>query len=328
MAPPQNQGLEASAGGEMLLARGGIVPAGDSFEDFMFHVNRLEQDAISQGIGFDARMSAFRRLWYSGMVWDQIITEARDNQIPQSWWADANGTSMNYLRQHKTINVGGVPVDMGHVFAGLDARRNRGGIQVGVASLDDNLGAATFIGDLASVAGEYYNMHGDSLGNTGHEDFLTNHRGAIDDVFEDFFKEEDMNSDLDAHSITLNPGLTIFQNLYNYYHVAQRGQGRTRRYTTFASRTGLVNQDGSANRQLANRLVQHLHQAIMMYQAGEIANGRGSFVQNLASYQGFGQREPHTQRPLNPQRDRAINNLAYAMVRMFLDKVIDGMSRE
>lgn len=330
MAPPENMGLEASKGGETLLARGygnGPAPTGSDFPTFMFHLDRLERVAIAGGLGFDQRISAFRKLWYGGIQWNAVIPLAIANGIPQPWWEGSNGTSMNYLKENKDITIGGKSVDMGHLFTGLDARRHRSGITAVLASLNDNLGFATWLGDLASVGAEYLKDFGVS-GRIDHREFLEQNRSALNDKFNALFGEADLNSDADAHAINFVEGLTIHQTLYNYYHVSRNGQGRTRRFHTFAARTGLVNNDLSVNRERANQMSNPLRNAMMMVAIGEIAKGKGGWDNPLNQLQSFGLREPHTARPLSAENDQAINNLTYGIMRLFLDRLIEGMREE
>jgi hypothetical protein len=334
MMPPQGVGLEASTGSPvgqgMLLARGygsGPAPTGSDFPTFMFHINRLEQVAIREGLNRDQRISAFRRIWYGGIQWNAVIPGATLNGIPQPWWEGSNGTSMRYLDDNQNITIGGKPVDMGHLFAGLDARRHRSGITAGAGRLDDNLGFATWLGDLASVGAEYFHQNGVS-GGIDHRTFLEQNRGALETRFNQFFGEADLNSDADAHAINFVDGLTIHQLLYNYYNVSRNGQGRTRRFHTFAARTGLVNNDLTPNRERANEMSGPLRNAMMMYAVGEIAKRNVGWVPTLTQFERFGAREPHTSRRMDPQNDQAINNIIFGIMRIFLDRVIAGMREE
>ncbi len=236
----------------------------------MYHLHVLEQAAINDGWGFNQRLMAFRKIYYDGMAWD-IIIPAGENVAdrPPSWQNNPNAqASLAWMRQNqnKEIQINGVPVDIHHVFAGLDARQNPSNVDAVFANLSRNVEAATYVGDLGSVVGEYFVEAGDDI---SFAQFANHYNQSIGRRAWTNFGEADINSDVDAYAINLNTSLTLHQNLYNYYNVASQGQGYTKRFTNFARRTGLIDGANKLIQARVDELRNSVFIACQMYLAGE-----------------------------------------------------------
>ena len=273
-------------------------PAGPEFQEFMYHLHVLEQAARSDGWGFNQTLMALRKIHYGGFAFDMIIPAgANQPDRPPSWDRDPKAQqSLKWMRQgkNKEILVNGAPVDMHHVFAGLDARRNpsevipgMGGINAPGLGMSRNIEAATYVGDLGSVVGELLVSY-----------YAKTDTGRVTDdprqVYGNYAKSAwtnfglaDFNSDVDSYAMNINASQTVHKNLYNYYHVQKSGQGYTKRYTNFARRTGLT--DGN-NKLIAARvpdLQKSTKRAAVLYLLGKAKEERSIYATTLANMKKF-----------------------------------------
>lgn len=152
-------------------------------------------------------------------------------------------------------------IDMGHVFAGLDAYNHRHAASVPIFSAIsiDNLGGVTWVGDLGSALAEaqiHYVNH-DSLSNA-----------QVQDIVNEYASSQDMLGNIDAYVIAENyqiadrcppptmnrnpgsttctpPPLKVSEILRHYYLGEGQTEYQSHRYQTFAESIGLRGWDGS-----------------------------------------------------------------------------------
>ncbi len=340
--PPTLQ-LQASKGNQPVqLSRtaGPPIPAGPQFETFMANLFPLEQAAIRQGMTLNQRISAFRKLYYRGFqagpmeMWDAIIPLATNNDMPEAWSQGALAQNANNLASNQVITISAREVDMGHLFAGLDAMAHNSPITIGVATMTDNAEAATWVGDLSAVAGEFYR---DFKAGGGKDDYsnveLVN--GTFVDqqtdaltrrYFTEQFSVADFHGDLDPYAININPNLTIHSNLYNYYHVSQDGQGQTRRYTRFAQNCGLFDSRLQLIDSRVERVKRQLIEATIMYQAAEYRDDIG-FNGDSADWGAANQTDIFGN-PKYFKEHHIVNNIVDILIDYFIRRIQLGIRQE
>ena len=221
-------------------------------------LDELEGQAINDGYTLPQRVTAFRKVFYGsfhpcgvpakaggspypgvpgGGVWDILIPGAAATSLPPSWTATAGAEKVTALCNRSWQLINGVHVHVGHVFTGLDARHYPTRITLSVlgfplVQMRSNLEAATFTGDLGSVAVEY--LHGS---NRSFRDTAMDLDPALLAATYNKDAGSDMTGNADAHLVVLNPSRTVVQNLCDYY-TAPVG-GWRRRWQGFAGTIGL-----------------------------------------------------------------------------------------
>lgn len=230
------------------LKKGAASPAGNAFQQYMDHLIALEEAAVDAGYSLVQRVTAFRLLYYrnrpvrtyagvavGGGAWSLLIPGAANTRMPPTWDSDkALSASRKHLEGNQVVTVGGTPVDFGHLFAGLDAGNHPTAVELalGTVRMRSNKEAATYIGDLGSVAGEYIFKSTASFRDTAME-----RSPVLEQRYKEMHSLADLTGNADAYALPVNASRTCAQNLTNYY-VAEDGQSK-RRFRRFAQALGL-----------------------------------------------------------------------------------------
>jgi hypothetical protein len=152
----------------------------DVFEQYLQHLTRLEHAAVAEGhTSLERRITDFRLIYYpngapvreffgavvGGGTWNILIPGAASAREPETWRSNAElAASRTFLLTHKVLEIRGHKVDLGHLFAGLDAANHPATISLGgLIILRSNMAAATYAGDLGSVVGEYVSTSTESV---------------------------------------------------------------------------------------------------------------------------------------------------------------------
>ncbi|MBU6952587.1 hypothetical protein [Hahella sp. HN01] len=219
-------------------------------KEYLKRIHTLEDAAKSSGYNTAQIITAFRKIYYDsttasknyagsaigGGTWNILIPGA--NASPAIWSRLA--AERQYVAMHKEVSVGGKPVDMGHVFCGLDADNHFSVIALAhLIKMSSNKEAVTFVGDLGSVVVEY--LHGAS----GSFYNVARIKNIIELVrFYDgpngFISDADMAGNADAYAIDIKTGESIYGAFSRYY----MGGYYTSRYSQFrrkinADKTGI-----------------------------------------------------------------------------------------
>ncbi len=201
-------------------------------------------------------VTRFRKIFYDTPNWDKtLIKGAADIQgrYQNDKFSENENTPLICRKANQEIKLeDGLRCDLGHVFAGLDALNYPevvtplpGWLRWArklFPSNDYNSDIVTWLGDIASVAGEFVVRS------------QNNHELSLDEKQELIFsyaQGADMLGNIDAYVIgnTYNMysdnGLKISDILYDYYCSEGIGeQTRKRRYSIFCSVIGLTGWDG------------------------------------------------------------------------------------
>jgi GH25 family lysozyme M1 (1,4-beta-N-acetylmuramidase) len=229
------------------------------FDKFIGRLDELERMAIHDGYTtLTQRVTAFRKVFYGsfnpcgvpaqagrspypgvpgGGAWDILIPGAAATQLPPTWTAPAGAEKVTALCNGSWQFIDGVPVHVGHVFAGLDARNYPTRVTLSLLGLPlvqmrSNLEAATFTGDLGSVVVDY--VHGS---NRSFRDTAMDPDPALLAATYTKNAGPDMTGNADAHLVVLNPSRTVVQNLRDYYTAPVGGWHR--RWQGFVVSIGL-----------------------------------------------------------------------------------------
>lgn len=253
---------------------------GTDFESYLTTIGALEASARADGYNTMQVITALRKIYYDsgkskeyggttvgGGAWGILIPGANTG-IPPSWKTPANKAILKGLKKTQVRQIAGKSVDIGHLFAGLDAVNNPTDINVayGIAvSMASNIEATTWSGDLGSVIGEYVLKAGDDK---SMHDF-TNKRDdkLLNQYFDNSFSTADMNGDIDVYNIQIDSSVSVTENLRNYYQ-NQQGRSASKRYTNFATSVGYL-KDGKFNDEFKSRVVNESFEAAMAYVAGK-----------------------------------------------------------
>jgi hypothetical protein len=221
-----------------------------AFDDFLQRVDELERLAIADGYTLAQPVTAFRKVFYdsatskssypgapSGGVWNVLIPGAAATTMPPTWGTATAAGKVRELQARKVLVVNGVPVDMGHVLTGLDARGHPTTVSLSLlgfplVQMRSNVEATTFTGDLGSVVGQYIRSSKRSFRDTA----LELQPGLLDDTYKES-ADGDMAGNADAHLIALDPSRTLVENLRAYYRPTTAGWRR--RWQAFAMTIGL-----------------------------------------------------------------------------------------
>jgi hypothetical protein len=160
---------------------------------------------------------------------------------------DAKGASPTIASQQEVRLEDGSFDDIGHVFAGLDAFNYPDPISAyGIASVEDNVAAVTWTGDLGSAVTEI----GFEISNKGAAEAVE----KWDKIVDDLAPAQDMLGDIDAYvmadqyNISSSGGKKVSELLRAYYLGAPSsddGRAREHRYSRFCALTGLTGWTGS-----------------------------------------------------------------------------------
>lgn len=210
----------------------------EAYEDYMQALESLEQAAISDGYSLTHCITSFRKLYYDNPGFDVILKHGIGIPLPPSWAAMGE---VGVLRSNKVIPINGKQTDMGHLFPGLDADTNL--YEIPGVGLNKN--AATYVGDLGSVVGEFL-MREVFLRRTYTESQILGTFPPEIDAYYDGDKHnldlQDFNGDIDSFMLKIIPSFKLAQNMRNYYEgtSSQHGQHGTK-FTNFARMLGLGN---------------------------------------------------------------------------------------
>lgn len=158
---------------------------------------------------------------------------------------DRNGHTPDIASHQEVRLEDGNFCDIGHVFAGLDAHNHPTSISVGIGpatlvSVNDNVGATTWTGDLGSVVAECY--------------FAAQRRGRPNTdaerqvIVDDYASPQDMLGNIDAYAIagafdTSNARGRAVSDLLSEFYLGETttngGNARANRYTRFCESVGL-----------------------------------------------------------------------------------------
>jgi hypothetical protein len=193
--------------------------------------------------GYDTRqcITALRKIWYNddrrpvktifgvivgGGGWSILIPGASSTPLPPRWSQDNLAKIVEHARSANERNVEGSTVDVGHLFAGLDAGNYPTSIQLagGLVKMRSNKEAATFVGDLGSVVAEYIHRSKSSMYDTANIKQET----LLDHTYADRASDADMNGNADAYACCILPGKSVCDALDAYY--APNDTGVSRRY--------------------------------------------------------------------------------------------------
>lgn len=207
---------------------------------------KLEQAAIKDGYSLKQRITAFRKLYYdsskptktyagaviAGGAWNLLIPGAANTKAPPSW--QKLGTDVVQIKANQVVTIGGAKVDIGHLFAGLDAANHPTSVTLGgIVKMRSNQEAATFVGDLGSVVVEY--LYGQ--GKTSFYDVARKRSKKLEEFYDGKqgrISKEDMAGNADSYLVTFKAGETLCDALKRYY-----GSAYKTRYAGFADKIGL-----------------------------------------------------------------------------------------
>ncbi|ADO76115.1 LysM peptidoglycan-binding domain-containing protein [Stigmatella aurantiaca] len=244
------------------------------FGDYLEQLFALEEAAIRQQYSFLDRITAFRLIRYpntpvrqyggttlGGGPWPLIIPGAAQVQMPSSWRESPHRERVQFLRDHSNPVIHGAKVDMGHVFAGLDARLRPSRLRLtltGIPAIEmrSNHEAATYVGDLGSVVAHYGPSAARTLWKKAKVPDL-----VLQKAYSDWASEEDMLGNIDSYCLPLAPAKTVTQNLLDYY--LDPVQGVRKRFSTFLETVRLTQPE---TRQALDR---EMFQAALLVLAGD-----------------------------------------------------------
>jgi|GEM_PF-3411642 len=256
------------------------VAVGADFESYLTTLARLEAIAVGEGYDTIQVITAIRKIYYDsrpskeyagatvgGGAWGILIPGA-DTGIPEGWKTEEISAILRGLKQTQVIEIAGKQVDIGHLFAGVDAVNHPTDINVayGIAvSMRSNIEATTWSGDLGSVIGEYAMNAGDGK---SMNDFANNPDNTLlNDYFRDNFSTADMNGDIDAYSFQVDTSKSVTENL-RYYYSDRQGRAASKRYTNFATQVGYL-KNGQFDASFRSTVINESFEAAMAYVAGQ-----------------------------------------------------------
>lgn len=218
-------------------------------------------------------ITRLRKIFYGKDSWDKYLIEGaryvkrpyetkvvkkRRFTIPLDWSPDldvvrnqysvtnpATGNSPMIARNQEIRLANGSYIDIGHVFAGLDAINFPQMVDgPGKVNIDKNVDATTWVGDLGSVLAEVVFKT------------LTKKNGPvsiaeINAIIHEYASPQDMLGDIDAYVIKTRydtgktaQGLKVSEILRRYY-LSDSPYVREHRYSVFAGQVGLKGWNGS-----------------------------------------------------------------------------------
>lgn len=220
-----------------------IITDVDNFIDiFVKELTGLNVEAQVSDYKTDEVLTCIRRIFYTsfdeqyGASWDILIPETANLICPAAFETDPDlMASIEFLRANPQGLIQGIPVDLGHLIAGLDA-----GFHPAVISLKDgqirlrsNKEAVTYVGDLGSVVMNYL------FSATGSFDEIARIRDDqhLSQVFHLYAGIADMTANADAFVMPFDLEKMLADNLEAYYKCPENGLNQ--RFTKFAQAIGL-----------------------------------------------------------------------------------------
>ncbi len=212
------------------------VALSDPFADFKL----LEDAAVSEGFSLRDRITAFRILYYpptaekrevfgvivGGGGWDILVPGTSNFALPRAWSEDAALlAAVKRVKSNRVLLLNGQGVELGHVFAGVDAANHRVSplVLAGVIKHRSNVEPATWSGDLGSVVATYIHNSPYSFYDTARV------RKPLLDVYYDkdpvkqMASSGDMLGNVDSFFIDLNGKELVHQSLTSYYEPSSGG---------------------------------------------------------------------------------------------------------
>lgn len=154
-----------------------------------------------------------------GGPWNILISGASSVSLPNSW-QNALLPVMQRVRSNAEMKINGEDIDIGHIFAGLDAKNHPTAISLGggIVKFRSNHEAATFIGDLGSVVAFYIKYSNASFYDTARvrNSQLLNHFYDDQSSNDQKCKVADMNGNMDSFLII--PTKSVFDTFEAYYN--------------------------------------------------------------------------------------------------------------
>ncbi|EDX77788.1 hypothetical protein MC7420_3112 [Coleofasciculus chthonoplastes PCC 7420] len=223
-------------------------------------------------------ITRLRKIFYDREGWDNYLIEgAKDIEAPYTtehqekerftlaipfWFndfdvvrqehnvKDSQGNTPDIASNQEISLEDGSYIDLGHVFAGLDALNYPQSVQAPVLSsigIDDNVDAVTWVGDLGSVLAEIqfeWIRNDNQISST-----------EMQAIINEYASPQDMLGNIDTYVIDqqfdideTSGGRKVSEILREYYLNGSTDQGtpsRDRRYSIFAQAVGLNNWDGT-----------------------------------------------------------------------------------
>ncbi|MCB9495769.1 MAG: glucosaminidase domain-containing protein [Fibrobacteria bacterium] len=185
------------------------APLDDQFAD----LRRLVEAAEAEGYDMGRVVSAVRKIWYNGFLWDKVIPGAKAVAQPASWQQPGLAEVLRRVRANAVMEIGFGKVDVGHLFAGLDARNHRSNVDLLVIKLRSNQEQSTFLGDLGSVAAEYIHTFPGSFYDMARKLDKT----FLAKKFDEYCSAVDMAGNMDAFVIDVGSYSSVMDMLDTYY---------------------------------------------------------------------------------------------------------------
>ncbi len=231
---------------------GRVSVAVSPIETYCLKIQQIEIAAAASGISLEPQnlVTYIRKLYYFGGLWDAIIPRARSINMPESLSSNSNVRSaIEYMRSHQVLPVDGRSVDIGHVFAGLDARNYVEtnfdlsvtideclGITIPVLNFVDNFSLATWSADLGSIVVNYHNT-------------TLIWASEYSEYYDNWMPPKDIRSDADSYifePFPLNNGQTLSAQFRDFYMGSS--SPRIQRFQNFRR---AINSDSSGWREQA-----------------------------------------------------------------------------
>lgn len=196
-------------------------------------------DTVDSGYEHRERERSRTEVELVGPNFDMVDTE--------TYPVDENGNIPEIYTRQEIALPDGTYLDIGHVFAGLDAFNHPTDVSAPVLSSIsvENGGATTWVGDLGSVLAEALIHRQNDDGNQPSE-------AVLQDKINVYASPQDMLGNIDAYAIAdsydtgSSSGQRVSEILRHYYLGEGVEANQSRRYTIFANSIGLTGWNGSA----------------------------------------------------------------------------------
>ena len=272
----------------------GVAPiaVGNDFNSYLKVIGDLEAKAKKDGYTTVQIVTALRKIYYNsatqkeyggttvgGGAWGILIPGAAGTGFPPSWQDAKTQAIIKGLKKTQEIDIGGKKVDIGHLFAGVDAINHPTAVNIAygaAVSMRSNIEAATWSGDLGSVVGEYILKDGADAKGQNKQKFHSLATKRQDKLLKHYlkstFSDSDLRGDVDAYNFHLDHSKSVTENLRDYYS-NQQAKPVSKRFTEFAKSVGLMNKDGSYNDSFKTTAVNEVFEATMAYVASKGRKG-------------------------------------------------------